>query len=291
MNVQQKVWAAFSKRYPGIQIETFKIQPAPAIERAVTEAKAGLHNVDVIDPNISYLPLLLDRDMLESYPWDKVFGIAPAQLLFDNKAIVIADYDYPISYNTDLVPAGAIKSWEDVLDPKWRGKVLIEARGIPFHILATKWGEERTADFIKRLLTNQPIITQGSTLATDSLAGGRGAISIASIGGRIQLAIDAGAPVEWARVGPIPSLTVVITPIKGAPHPNAAKLWSAFWATEEAQNIFYQEQRFGFLAGEPLSPHGKELRAAGIEVLREPTNLAEGQRLLEKVGALVSGRR
>ncbi len=85
VSLHKKVAAKFNAKYPDIAVEAFKIFPGPAIERLITEAKGGKINVDIIDPNIAFLPLLFDRGFAEPYPYDKVFGIDPQRLLFDRR--------------------------------------------------------------------------------------------------------------------------------------------------------------------------------------------------------------
>jgi iron(III) transport system substrate-binding protein len=290
LNLYRKIAARFTAKYPGVQIEPFRIQPGPAIERTVTEAKAGRINVDVIDPNIAYIPILLQHGLLESYPWDKVFGVGKERMLFDRRALVLGHYDLPLGYNTNLVKPGTLTSWEDALDPKWRGKLLLEARGFGLGILASKWGEEKTLDYIRKLMENRPIITKGATATAEALAGGQGAIAIGAYAARLTLFKEAGAPVDWARVGPIPAQQVVIAPIKGGPHPNAAKLLAAYWTTPEAQDIFYQDQRYG-MVGYYLSPRGEELKRHNIEVVLETTDIEKDMRMLKAVGHAIGGIR
>ncbi len=288
IDLYKKIAAKFAQHYPGIQIEPFRIQPGPAIERLVTEAKAGQINVDIIDPNIAYLPILLDRGLIEPYGWDAVFGIDARRMLFDKRALVLGHYDIPIGYNTNLVGPNDIKSWDDLTDPKWRGKLLLEARGFGLSVLADKWGEERTLAYIKALLNNRPILIKGAQGTAEALAGGQGAIAIGAYAARLTLFKQAGAPVDWARVGPIPAQQVAIAPIKGSAHPSAAKLLAAYWTTPEAQDIFYQDQRFG-MVGYYQSPRGEELRQRGIEVVLETTDIDKDKHLLEMVGRAIGG--
>ena len=63
---------AFSRKFPGLTIEAFKIPPGPAVERAITESRAGKVNVDILDTNSGYLQLLFDRELVKPYDWDKI---------------------------------------------------------------------------------------------------------------------------------------------------------------------------------------------------------------------------
>jgi iron(III) transport system substrate-binding protein len=283
-----KIAARFSARYPGIRIEPFRIQPGPAIERTVTEAKAGQVNVDVIDPNIAYVPILLQHGLVEPYPWDQVFGIAAERILFDKRALVLGHYDLPLGYNRNLVKAGALTSWDDVLDPRWRGKLLLEARGFGLAILASTWGEQRTLAYVEKLMANRPIIVKGATAVAEGLASGEGAIGIGAYAARLTLYKEAGAPVDWARFGPIPAQQVAVAPIKGGPHPNAAKLLAAYWTTAEAQQLFYDDQRYG-MVGYYLSLRGEELKRQRIEVVLETTDIEQDMHWLRAVGRAIGG--
>jgi iron(III) transport system substrate-binding protein len=288
MDLYRRIAVRFAQRYPGITVEPFRIQPGPAVERLVTEARAGRINVDAIDPNIAYFPILIERGLVEPYPWDEVFGIEAPRLLFEKRAVVLGHYDLPIGYNTTLVRPDEIKSWDDVLDPRWRGKVLLEARGSGLGVLAARWGEERTIAYVRKLMESRPILTKGAQSTAEALAGGQGAVAIGAYAARLTLYKEAGAPVDWARVSPIPAQLVAIAPIKGSPHPNAGKLLTAFWASTEAQQIFYDNQRYG-MVGYFMSPRGEELRARGIEVVLETTDIEKGRALTEAVGRTIGG--
>lgn len=289
VEVHQAQLAAFSRKFPGLTVEAFKIQPGPAIERAIAESRAGRLSVDIMDTNSGYLQLVFDRDLARPYPWAKVFGVAEDQILHDGRALMIAQYDLPIAYNTQLVKPGEITSWEDLTLPRWKGKFMLEARGFGLSILAQEWGEEKTIAYIKRLVANQPIITKGASPTQDGLAGGQASAAIGALASKIDLMRPQGAPVDWARVGPIPAQVVTIFPVNGAPHPAAAKLWAWWWTTPEAQEIFFREQGYGLMVGPNANPRGKELAKLGIPVVLETSKVEEGRRLLESVAKAIDG--
>ena len=70
-----------------------------------------------------------------------------------------------IAYNARSRPAERIpKTWQDCLDPYWKGKFMVHARAHPFVGLWPAWGEEKTIQFVKRLKENQPIWGRASNL-------------------------------------------------------------------------------------------------------------------------------
>lgn len=281
----------FAKRFPGIRLQVFKIEPGPAIERIITESQAGRLEADVVDSPLGYLSQLTSRNLLDSYPWDKVFGLEPTKLMFGGRVLEYFNLDTPIAYNTTLVQPGEIKSWDDLLQPRWRGKVILEARGIEFPVLAEKWGEPHTFDYLHRLLANAPIIIQGGTPTGEALAGGQGAIALGTYGGRILQYKKEGAPIDWARVSPIPAMIYVAGVLKGAPHPAAAKLWTYFLTTPPAQKDLYETQGFGMLTGKNMSPLGQEMQAAGIQVILESPDIEHERQLLAQTGDIIRGRK
>ncbi len=281
--------ARFAKKFPGIEVEPYKIEPGPAIERILGESSAGRLTCDLVDSPISYTQLLFDRGLAISYPWEKVFGVDRSSVLFDGRALYTYNLDVPIAYNTGLAKASDFKSWDDLLDPKWSGKILLEARGIVFPLLALAWGEDKTYAYLQKLLANRPIIIKGGTPTIEALAGGQGAVAVGTYGGRVLQYQKDGAPVEWARVGPIPAMIYVQMALKGAPHPDAAKLWNWWTTTPDHQEELYKHHYFGRLTGPNISPLGKMMQDAHLQVVIETTDSSEMQRLLVKAGAMIGG--
>jgi iron(III) transport system substrate-binding protein len=277
----------FNQLYPGIQVEIFKIQPAPAIERIITAANAGRHEVDIVDSQLGYVKLLLDRGMLQAYPWEKNLGIDPERILYDNKAIVGWHLDTPLAYNTNLVKAGELKSWDDALNPKWSGKLIVEARGFMFAVLAGAWGEQKAFDYLKKIMANKPIITKGGTNTIEALAGGQGAIAFGAYGGILQQYTDQGAPVDWVRLGPIPAQIAVLLPLKDAPHPNASKLWIKFFTSPEGQEILYKAQGLDTVRGRDMGPLGQRYKAAHLDTVMELTDAEKMRTLVAKAGSII----
>jgi iron(III) transport system substrate-binding protein len=277
----------FKARFPGIDVEVFKIQPAPAIERIVTAQQAGRAEVDVMDSQLGYLQLLFDRNLVVSYPWTKTFDVDPTRVLFDGRALSIWHLDSPIAYNTQLVKAGDIKAWDDLTDLKWRGKLLVEARGFAFAILALKWGEERAMNYIKAIMAQKPIITKGGTATVEALAGGQGMAAIGAYAGSVEMNARNGAPIDWVRAGPVPTAYGLLMQLSNAPHPNAARLWMHFMTTKDAREAIFAGQGLDIAFGRDAGVVGKKYEAAGLEVVPETSEIQRMQDLVTKAGALI----
>lgn len=243
--IYQRMQAALDKQFPGIKIENFESIPEPLVQRIIAETQAGKPPaVDIVQSgSLRALRPLIDRDLLVSYDgWEKHFGL---DAVYANQRFVGAyNLTLPIAYNTKAVSAQeAPKSWEDLADPKWKGrKIIMEARLVPFAMLGTEWGKGKATELVKKILGQQPLIVQGGTTVANALAGGQVALAVGTYAYTIERLKKQGAPVEWVAVSPLPVLTSAEGVLKTAPHPNAARFFAGWMSTPEGQNIRYATQ-------------------------------------------------
>jgi len=241
--VYQRMQEALDKQYPGIKIENFESIPEPLVQRIIAESQAGKPAaVDVIQSgSLRALRPLIDRDMLAPYAgWEKDFGL---DAVYANQRFVGGyNLTLPIAYNTKMVSAQeAPKTWEDLADPKWKGrKIIIEARLVPFAMLGTEWGKGKVTELTRKILSQQqPLIVQGGTTVANALAGGQVSIAVGTYAFTIEGLKKQGAAVDWVAVSPLPVLTSAEGVLKTAPHPNAARFFAGWMGTPEGQKIRY----------------------------------------------------
>ena len=237
---------ALDKQYPGIKIEHFESIPEPLVQRIIAESQAGKPAaVDVIQSgSLRAVRPLIDRDMLAPYPgWEKDFGL---DAVYANQRFVGAyNLTLPISYNTKMVSAKeAPKSWEDLADPKWKGRednyrsatgAICHARHRMGQSQGKRIGQENT-------LAQQPIIVQGGTTVANALAGGQVSIAVGTYAYTIERLKKQGAAVDWIAVSPLPVLTSAEGVLKTAAHPNAGRFFAGWMGTPEGQKIRYATQ-------------------------------------------------
>jgi ABC-type Fe3+ transport system substrate-binding protein len=136
-------------------------------------------------------------------------------------------------------------------------------------------------------MANKPIVTKGGTNTIEALSGGQGAIAYGAYGGILQQYTDNGAPVDWARIGPIAAQVAVLLPLKNAPHPNAARLWIKFFTSPEGQDILYKVQGLDTVRGRDMGPIGQRYKAAGLDTVMESTDAAKMRELVAKAGTMI----
>jgi iron(III) transport system substrate-binding protein len=154
--------------------------------------------------------------------------------------------DGDIAYNTQLVKPEEIKSYWDLLEPRWRGKIVAMdpkvsgavSRGIRFFYSQKELG----ANFITRLFGETDMtLARDFTQLIDWLAAGKFSLGIFVGSSETAKAISQGLPLkdfslaqfkEGAAVSPFNG---TVSLVNRAPHPNAAKLLINWLLSREGQ--------------------------------------------------------
>jgi len=167
-------------------------------------------------------------------------GVAKNRIEYDNGTVSVANQFALPAYNKKILPAKDVpKKWEDLLDPKWKGKLgVINSTHHWGRLAAGPWGEEKTIDFIKKLSAQQPILTRAGEMA-QRLILGEVLVSATLQDSQLHEAAESGAPIVFAeQVQPIISPEYHVGVLKNAPHPNVGHLFVAFMASAEVQPIW-----------------------------------------------------
>jgi len=230
-------------------------------DRVLAERRAGKHSLDVwiggitsantrllpakvIDP---LRPLLVHPEVLDTASWYGKQG--PAYMDPEKKYLVAfrgnGGLTSEITYNTNLLKPEEINSFWDLLDPKWKGKIVGRdpssagvGQSTAFYYLHPKIGPE----FLKRLLSEMDItVVNNARQAAEWLALGKYAVCLFACGREVRSLMEQGMPVrdELAKVlKESPRLSVgggAIWAINQPPHPNAQKFFVNWWLTREGQ--------------------------------------------------------
>jgi len=135
-------------------------------------------------------------------------------------------------YNTNLVSADeAPKSWEDLLDPKFKGGKLGQTTAT-HHLarLATFWGEEKTTAYVKALARQEPALGRMGEMYS-RLQLGEILVAVTLTDGYIYRAKKKRAPIVHAEgIEPVISPAYNAGVLKGARHPNVGHLFAIFLA-------------------------------------------------------------
>src|SRR5499427_2413185 len=159
---------------------------------------------------------------------------------------------FSVAYNTRLVPLDqAPKSYDDLTDPRWRGKLawrIGTASGTPLFITTMRLarGEQQAAEFLQRL-SAQKVINFGAGSArtlVDRVIAGEFPIALNIFAHHPLISRAKGAPVDSRLMDPVPSTAGTMVIPKGVRHPYAALLLADFILSREAQQILADAEYF-----------------------------------------------
>jgi iron(III) transport system substrate-binding protein len=167
-------------------------------------------------------------------------GVAKERVEYDNGTVSVANQFALPAYNTKLLPAKDVpKTWEDLLDPKWKGKIgVINSTHHWGRLAAGAWGDEKTLDFIKKLSAQKPLLTRAGEMA-QRLILGEVLVSATLQDSQLHESKESGAPLAFAeQVSPVISPEYHVGVLKNAAHPNVGHLFVTFMASADVQPVW-----------------------------------------------------
>jgi ABC-type Fe3+ transport system substrate-binding protein len=230
--------AQFSKRYPGVKVTFAGMAGSELPSRIASEAKAGKVSIDIFRADPDRAQPIFERGFLMKID-PKEISVDPVATYLDDHFIKLSDHISNFAYNTDLLkPADLPKSYEDLLAPKWKGRLVLDARGGQIaHLLSEKiWDEKKFWDFVDALKKQDPIWTTRNTEAMSKIVSGEGLVGTGSYDAVEQMKAT-GAPIEFLFVSPSLSQVRGAAIVQGAAHPNAAKLFLGWLLSPEGLKV------------------------------------------------------
>jgi len=228
--VVRPIVAGFEKKYPGVKINVTGGRQTEINLKILNEAKAGKLQADLTEGS-TVVETFKPAGIIVPYkgPWAKEL---PAQYQDPAgywRAIVL--YFLVPAINTEMVkPADEPKTLEDLLDPKWKGKMAWTAEmtigGPPGFIAAVlkEMGEEKGKAYLKKLATQQiKTVPSNPRVVLDQVIAGQYPLALITYNHHSVISGRKGAPVKWLKMEPAVGAMAMSVLLKG-PHPNAAKL-------------------------------------------------------------------
>jgi len=241
----------FGKKYPFIKTSYWRADSEDITQKLSAEVRANNVVADVFEGTGvgeqavgANLALPYYTPAIEAYPaeYRDPGGMwTPTRLSY-----------YSIAYSTRLVPPNKVpKSYEDLLDLQWRGKMawrIGSASGTPLFItnLRLAWGEEKAKAYFEKL-KEQKIVNFGAGSArtlVDRVIAGEYAIALNIFAHHPLISKAKGAPVNSQLLDPTASTAATMGVVKGSKHPYAAMLLIDFILSKEGQEILRDAEYF-----------------------------------------------
>jgi ABC-type Fe3+ transport system substrate-binding protein len=245
----------FKQKYPFIEVSLFRATSERLYTRIENEARANGHFVDVIGVSGFQFYQLLKRGLIGKYESPERRFFDPA--FKDKNGYWTAYYVNPMvtAYNTSQLSAQeAPKDYGDLIDPKWKGKLVMEDEEIEwFSTMMGYWGEEKGLAYMQHLAAQNFTIRHGHTLMTQLVAAGEYPGAVIVYGPQTQSIRNSGAPIDWHALNPTVSGTTLMGIAARAPHPNAAMLYIDHMLSQEIQRDYLSAKFFKVSARQGIS--------------------------------------
>lgn len=240
-----KVCSGFEKAY-GIKCEYFRAPGIPLMERFGTEETAKNVKADVLQASVlTAFNQAKERGWLEKYKSPE--GAKYLKAFSDPDGYFVSAYVIPmaIAYNARLLSASELpKSWKDLLDPKWRTKIITadptsSGTGLAIYYF---WETQFGLEFIKQLSRNQLMVVSATPTVANSVVSGERPLAAGLDSWEIVVRARANQPI--AALFPSEGVPVVPSPVAvaaNAPHPNAAQLLMHYIISAEGQKLLMDE--------------------------------------------------
>jgi iron(III) transport system substrate-binding protein len=231
--------AAFQKKY-GVKVDLWRAVSSKVVQRTITEAQARRYAVDVIETNGPEMEMLA-RERLLGELRSQYLGDLPASAIPPHRTWAADRLNFfVVGFNTSKVKRAEIPAtYEGFLDPRWKGRIGIEATDAEWMATIVKtWGEAKGMDYFRKLAAMRPDVREGHVLMASLVAAGEIPVGLSLYNSNVEALKRKGAPIDFAPVQPVVARPQGIGVLKNAPHPNAALLFADFVLSPEGQRLF-----------------------------------------------------
>ena len=224
---QWKALDDLSQSKLGIPVENYRGNDAQVETRLTTEKDAGQNLVDFVASESIYLDPLVPGGYLQKMPPELLNRVPDKWRDPKGYWAVFTLFPVTVIYNTQLVPASdAPKALQDLLDPKWKGKIAVSDPTLNltflrwFYVVQQQMGKDKAETFFKGLAAQSPTMFQSGLTTSTNINQGQFALGIGfmthvlSVGGK-------NGHMDYMRQDPMPVGNGALAWASKPPHPNA----------------------------------------------------------------------
>ena len=231
--------AAFEKKY-GVKVNFWRSSSENVVRRSVSEMRAGRFEADVFETNSLEMEALHREKVLHEVKSPVIAELIPQALAPHREWIGSRLNVFVLAYNTKLVKKEELpKNYEDLLNPRWKGRLGIEASDVDwFAGVVNDLGEAKGLKLFRDIVaTNGMSVRKGHTLLTNLVVSGEVPLALTVYQYKAEQLKNAGAPIDWLALTPIIARFQGIGLARNSPHPHAALLFIDFWLTEAQETM------------------------------------------------------
>ncbi|HEY4134806.1 MAG TPA: ABC transporter substrate-binding protein [Alphaproteobacteria bacterium] len=234
---------AFMKKYPSVKAEYIRGKSREIADRIMTEARSGRNLFDIAKTSTETVDVY-PEGTFATYK-SPVMDDLPATMKGKNWASIFT-FVRALGYNSNMLkPADLPKTWEDLLDPKWKGKILFDESSVPeVNALYARLGKDKASDYLDRLGSsgNLRILTGRNTIS-QMLTAGEAPLAVTVYPYDVESLKRKGAPIDWALLDINPGLLQPLSIARKPAHPYAAALMYDYLLSKEGQEVYAEMGR------------------------------------------------
>jgi ABC-type Fe3+ transport system substrate-binding protein len=278
--------SSFKEKNPDIQVEHNSIRPSEFAPKVVTEQQNGQFAYDIwISPTSNMVEVVLPAggfqplapyllpETLDAKNWrtGKPLYATNDPLILLNRGNV----DGTVWVNRDIVPSSEFNNTEQIVDPKFKGKIMLRTPDAPHatSLNMTGWLNAKGEDFVWKVMKDQePVYIDNARLLTQNIINGKYPLAVGIDGATLDNCITSGGckNLEEVRAGNMKYLLGHgIGMLKSAPHPNASAVFMNWFFSKDGQDAFVK----GIKATEPT---GKDAHSIHPDVDPHPDSVQNG---------------
>jgi iron(III) transport system substrate-binding protein len=233
------VVTAFEKKY-GLPVSLWRSGSEGVLHRVVQEARGNRFTMDVIETNGPELESMHREQILQLVKSPMHADLIPSAIRPHGEWVGTRLNVFVQAYNTNLVKKEDLpKTWEDLRDPKWKGKLGIEQEDADwlaglFSDLGEANGRRLFTDIVAQ---NGIVVRKGHTLLTQLVVSGEVPLALTIYNYKAEQLKRQGAPIDWFVIGKAVARPNGVGVARKAPHPHAAVLFYDFALSEEGQKL------------------------------------------------------
>jgi iron(III) transport system substrate-binding protein len=229
--------SAFEAKY-GVKAKVWRSGSEKILQRGLLEAKANRFEVDVFETNSPETEVLSREKVLIAGNSPFLNELIPQAIPSHKEWIATRLNIFTCAYNTKLVKKEELpKTYQDLLDPKWKGKLSVEADDSDWLAeTVMKMGEEKGLALFREIARKNAVsVRKGHTLLSNLVASGEVPLALTVYNYKIEQMKNSGAPIDWFALDPTIARPNANGVARNAPHPHAALLFQDFELTEGQQ--------------------------------------------------------
>ncbi len=229
---------AFEKKY-GIKTVLWRGLSDGVVQRVINEGRVKRQGADVIETNGPEMEILSREQVLTEFYSPHTADLPPAMIPKHRQWMPDRLNFFVVAYNTQKIQREEIpKHYEGFLDPKWKGRIGIEATDAEWMAgLVKNMGEARGSAFFDKLAEQKPDVRKGHVLLAQMVASGEVPVGLTIYNANAQSLKQRGAPIDWLPVEPTLARPQGVAVARDAAHPHAATLLADFMISPDGQEL------------------------------------------------------